>query len=142
VAGIDVAPAVPHQETAAQVYIVLARRVKKHAGTGLTAGAVFHVIMIADKDIVDGQGRCQFPVHGLDFGTGDKAASNVGLVGDDVKWKAVRLEFFQCRSGIWHDFEIVAAGWWKRLAVANEGAVEDAIAIEENRGAGLSVRGA
>ena len=56
VAGIDVAPAISHKETARQVDVVLALGLEQKSGQRLAASAIIRIIMIADEDIVNWQG--------------------------------------------------------------------------------------
>ena len=95
VAGIDVAPAISHEETSREIDVVLALGLEQKSRPGLAASAIIRIIMVTDEDIVDRQRRGQRLMDGFDGLACVGAAGDIGLVGNDEESESVRLQVEQ-----------------------------------------------
>ena len=86
--GIDVAPAVADQKTAAEFQLVLVSALNEQAWFWLTAIAGVFVIVIADKEIIDRQRCTKFRVYTFDHAALLRATGDVGLIGHHQQKKS------------------------------------------------------
>src|ERR1700685_4521368 len=75
-------------------------------------------------------------MHGVDGLRRLGATGDIGLVGDDEKLVALALEILQRLGNAGEDFQVFEFGGGEGLAIADDGAVDDAVAVEED-GAGF-----
>ena len=107
------------------------RRVEQRARLRLAAVAVVAVVP-ADDDLVDRQGGAELLVHRLDDDALLRAAGHVGLVRDDDEAEVALAQAQQRVRGAGHDRHRRRVGGRMRLAVAQHGVVQDAVAVEED----------
>lgn len=80
---LDVSPTVTDHETAREVYTILLSSVAQQPRLGLAALTSFGVVVIADKDVINGQAFANISVHLLYNRLIDSAASDVRLIRHD-----------------------------------------------------------
>lgn len=131
VAGVDVAPAVADDEAGGEVDLMAGGACEHESGLGFAAGAIVFVVVIADDEIVEGEGGAEEIVNLFDGGLGLAAAGDVGLVGDDDEEEAGGAETVEGFGGAGEDLHFGSGGGRVGAAIADDGAVEDAVAIEE-----------
>lgn len=141
-AAIHVAPAVAHHPAFRQVRFQIPRGAEQHAGFGFAAIAMRLPLagMIANFHALNGQLRHE---PGMDFfhgGLFQRAAANVGLIGGDDEQKAGGFQFRAGFGDAGKDFKIRQGARRIGFAIAFDGAIDDAIAIEKDNLDGLRVR--
>ena len=114
--------------------------VEEHAGGGLAAvvGRIGEALAggVADLEVGERRDeRAETRVHGFDDGGGLGAAADVGLVGDDDENVAGGGEGGAGRGDTGEEFEFGEGGGRVGLAVADDLAVQGAVAVEEDGGA-------
>ena len=90
------------------------------------------VVMRADQELVHGKGLPHGVVKGVNGLEGGRASGNVGLIGGDEQEEAERFEASEIGCGGLDNFHLVERGRGIRLAIAHDGFVENAVAIEED----------
>jgi hypothetical protein len=80
-ASIDIPPAITDEEAFAQWYPIAGGGLSEKTGEGFAAIAGITVVVIADEEVVDGEGAAEFVVHAVYGFAGLRAAGYVGLVG-------------------------------------------------------------
>jgi hypothetical protein len=97
------------------------------------------ILVIADEDGIQGEFGGEALVNGIHCGERLHAPGNIRLIRDYEEEKTGLLEVGQRLRDPRQDFEGVDGGGRIRFAVAYDGAVQDAIAVEEDGAAGRGV---
>jgi len=71
-------------------------------------------------------------VHGFDGFAGLRAPGDIRLVGHHDEPKIGRLQAAQGLTHAGKDFQLARAGRGIRLAIPHRGAIDDAVAVQEN----------
>jgi hypothetical protein len=91
------------------------------------------LIVVTDVKGIDGQAPIPKPhVHRLYGLAGLGAARHIRLVGDHDKSELRGPETAQGALNAGQDLHLAQGGWRVRLTVAHRGAVDDAVAIQED----------
>src|ERR1051326_1164922 len=130
-AGFDVAPPVPDHVRAREIDLMALRGIEQAARTWLAAGAGLGIVVIADEEFVDRELTREFLVDLLDLGAFGRSARDVRLVRDDDQHVAGIAEAQQRVAGVGQHLDLRRRLRRKRLPVANDGAVDHAIAIKK-----------
>jgi hypothetical protein len=131
-ARFDIPPPIPDEITRAQIQPILGRSLQKQARFGLPAEAGIPVIVIANEEIVDRERHPERLVDAFHYGALLGSARHIRLVGHDQQKKSLG---FQCSQGFRHvrqDFQFVHTGRRVWLPLADNGAIQDSVAIEKN----------
>ena len=140
-AAVDVAPAVADHPGAGKVETEEHSGVGEHTGSGFAA-VVFGVIDalaggVAGFDVSDRRDElAEAGVHRFDDGLRLRAATDVGLVGDDDEHIAGGGEGGAGFGDARDEFELGERGGRVGLAVADDLSVQRAVAVEKDGGAG------
>ena len=90
------------------------------------------VVMRTDEDVVEGELRGQTGVNGVEQFPRQRAARDVGLIGDDDQQKAAGLEEGEGFGHAGQNLELLGSTRRIGLAVTLERAVEHAVAVEKH----------
>ena len=132
-AAINVAPAVADHPALREIDAEFVCGVKQHARRRFAKIARDALPgIVADLDAIDWQRRAHFPVHRLDDLARLCAASDIGLVRGDDEEEACCLQLRARVRDAGQEFKILHARGRVRLAVTDNGTIDDAIAIEED----------
>ena len=129
---IDISPPIADHHRCRQIDAELRGRVEEHARLRLAAGAGVGIRVIANFDLVERKGRPQMIVHRFDNGTRLSTCADVRLIGRDDEMKAGGVQQLQRLRDAWQNIEILEPLRRIRLPAANDGAIDDAIAIDED----------
>jgi len=134
-AGFDIAPTVAHDVAAGEVDIPTARGLEQEARPGFAAEATVGVIVRADAHIVELQVLLKLVVDLGDLFGGGGAAGDVRLIGDEDQRETGFAEFAAGFADSVQQAEIGKRYGRVGLSIAEDSAIDDSIAIEED-GAG------
>ncbi len=138
-AAVNVTPAVADHPRPAEIEIEEQGGVGQHARGGF-ATVVLRVVEalpggVAHLDVRQGRDEpTEFGVHRIDDGGGLGAAADVGLVGSDDENVAGGGEGGASLGNTGEELELGKGVRWVGFAVADDLAVQGAVAIEENGG--------
>jgi hypothetical protein len=132
-AGVDISPAISHKERTGEVDTIPLLCLDYQPGRGLAALAAVAVVVRADEEVVEREGLPHDVVHRLNRAQRLRTASDVRLIGDDEQQESEFLQASEAAGGAIHDFQFRERRRRVRLTVAYDRAIQDSIAIEENR---------
>ena len=127
----------PTMKLAARSIPYWSARVEQKAWVWLTAGTVVSVV-IADENRGDRRLIQQAHVHRLDHLAALSTAGDVWLIGRADQEKPRVMQPAQSFRNAGQDLEPLERIGWVRSALADEGAVQDAVAVKEDSPAGRS----
>ena len=133
-AGIDVAPAVADHEAAREIDAQFALGAEQHAGLRLATVAFRRAFagVITDFHAIDGERPPHVVVNRLDGFLLGRAAANVRLVGGDDEEEASPLQLPARLGDAGKNLKLSEARRRVGFSIAGQGAVDNAVAIEEN----------
>ena len=141
--AIHVAPSIADEETTAQIDRTIRRGSKQHSGLRFPAIARLAVAgagVITDFDRVKRRHRLvKLPVHGLNQFAALSSPANIRLVRHDKEEETGLLQTRAAFRNAGIQLKLFQRRRWKRMTVANDGPIQDAVAIEKDGGPGYFV---
>ena len=140
-AAVNVAPAISNHETARKIDVQVSGRTQEHAGTRFAkfGGWFFVTGIIAHLDSIDGEFATHMGMDHFHHFLFQYAAADIGLIRGDNQAKTGLLEEIAGFEDSWENLTISQAGGRVGFSIAEEDAVDDAVAVEEGRPAKGSV---
>jgi hypothetical protein len=132
-AGLDVLPAVADHEAGREVDAVPGRCLDEQARLGLPAIAAVAVVVEADQHVVQRQRGPQGRVDRIDHVSLLRPPRHVRLVGDPDEKQTGAFQSLQRAGDVGQHLQLGERGWRTGSAVFHDGAVQDAVAVEERR---------
>src|SRR5690348_4901280 len=130
--GFDVAPAIAHDEARLQIDVPAARRFEQEAGTRLAAGAAVGIVVRANLDVVELQELPQLSMNRVHLLARNSPASDIRLVGNENQRKSGFAQLAARFENAGQQPQFGQRRRRVRLAVADDGAVYHAVAIQKN----------
>ena len=127
----NISPPISHHETARDVYVPLTSRLDQHSRFWLAAIATVRIYVITRLDVIAYSRRAQLSVHLFHHFPALDTRGDIGLIRDDDDQAA---GVAQCPGGALdsrENLERIKGRWRIWLSVTHQGAIDDAIAIEE-----------
>ena len=131
-ACFDITPAVADQVTGGKIQTVFRGSLKQQSWLWLPAVAGILVVVVADKEVVQGKRIAQFLVQDLDYAALLGSPGDVGLIRNHQEEKSASFQCFQRSWNIRQDFQFLEAGRRERLAAAHDRAIQNAVAVQED----------